>query len=273
MDYGKLELTDSTFARLQDLVRRATAIELPASKKQLAYSRFARRVHALGLDTFEQYCDLIDRGDPDEMPQFASAITTNFSNFFRERHHFEFLARFLREREDRRVRIWSAGCATGEEPYSIAMTVLDTLGERNDWDVRILATDIDTAALSQARSGVYPRERIVNVDSRELRRWFQRGTGSQERLVRVAPRLRRLIRFRELNLIEPWPMNGPFDLIFCRNVVIYFGLDVKRTLFERFAAMQRPGAPLIIGHSENLSNITARYAPQGNTIYLRNPDG
>lgn len=263
-----LQLNDREFERLKQLVRETTAIELNESKRQLAHSRFSRRIRALGLNSFSQYIELIDEGDAAELEQFTSAITTNFSSFFREFHHFEFLREFLgRIAGPKRLRIWSAGCSTGEEPYSIAMTLLDTLPDVEQWDVRILATDIDVNALAEARAGIYSSQRIDNVSDAVRQRWFRRGTGQYEHFARVSPKVQSLVHFKQLNLIGQWPMRGPFDLIFCRNVVIYFGQEVKQRIFSRFARLQVPGAPLIIGHSENLANLCTSYRPIGNTIY------
>ncbi len=263
-------LSDREFERLRGLVRRHTAIEIGETKRHLAYTRFSRRLRALGLDSFDAYCDLIDGGNVDEINEFASAITTNFTRFFREAHHFEFLVRLLAEKEpDRRLRIWSAGCATGEEPYSIAITLLEALDDIDSWDIRILATDIDAKALDIANAGIFPGDRLEDIDPVICRRWFRRGRGRFENRIRVADAARRLIRFRELNLIGPWPMRNPFDLIFCRNVVIYFSEESRKSLFARFADMQRPGDHLLVGHSENLAHICSRYEPVGNTVYRR----
>lgn len=265
-----LELSDREFERLRDLVRQHTAIELSDGKRQLAYSRFARRVRALGLRSFDAYCDLIDDGDTDEIAEFASAITTNFTRFFREDHHFEFLAGLVADHDgSRRLRIWSAGCATGEEPYSIAICLLEAIPDIDSWDIKILATDLDTRALGVAMNGTYPENRVADLDPQLLRRRFLRGKGRFSKRVRVTPRVQKLVHFRKLNLIGDWPMQGPFDVIFCRNVVIYFSPESKKTLIQRFAELQQPGAHLVVGHSENLTPITDRYTPIGRTVYER----
>lgn len=268
--YTNLQLTDSEFERLRGLVRQHTAIELSDGKRQLAYSRFARRVRELGLRSFDAYCDLIDDGNTDEIAEFASAITTNFTRFFREDHHFEFLAELVAGYSaPRKLRIWSAGCATGEEPYSIAISLLEAIPDIDSWDIKILATDLDTQALSAAANGTYPGDRVSDLDPRLLKRWFLRGRGQFSRQVRVAPKVQEFVHFRRLNLIGDWPMQGPFDVIFCRNVVIYFSPESKKTLISRFGKLQHPGSHLVVGHSENLTSITDCYAPVGRTIYKR----
>ena len=265
-----LQLTDREFERLRGLVRRHTAIELSDGKRQLAYSRFVRRVRELGLASFDAYCDLIDDGDTNEIAEFTSAITTNFTRFFREDHHFEFLAGLVTGYSGpRQLRIWSAGCATGEEPYSSAICLLETIPDIDSWDIKILATDLDTEALRVAANGTYPGDRVYDLDPQLLKRWFLRGKGRFNKQVRVAPPVQKYVHFRKLNLIGDWPMQGPFDVIFCRNVVIYFSPESKKTLIERFAELQHPGSHLVAGHSENLAPITDRYARVGRTIYER----
>ncbi len=264
------DLSNQEFERLRRLVQRHTAIELSDGKRALVFSRFSRRLRALGLSTFGQYCDLVETGDATEIGILATTITTNFTRFFRENHHFEFLQQSLdRYSESRRLRIWSAGCATGEEPYSIAMTLLDAIPDIASWDIRILATDIDANALQLADAGIYPHDRVADLDEALCRRWFQRGRGDFSGRIRVKPEIRKHISFRELNLIDAWPMREHYDIIFCRNVMIYFGWDFKETLVERFAAMQEPGDLLFVGHSENLTSISGAYRPVERTVYER----
>mgnify|MGYP001013569799 FL=1 len=226
---------------------------------------------------FDDYCRLLETGGEDnpELGEFVNALTTNLTSFFREQHHFEFLGRellpaLMRERSlsARRIRIWSAGCSTGEEPYSIAMVVRETLPSVG-WDAKILATDLDSNVLATAQRGVYDEARIKDLPEARARRWFQKGRGTQSGQVRVAPDLQDMIVFRRLNLMLDWPMSGPFDVIFCRNVVIYFDKPTQRTLFERFADLLTERGHLFVGHSESLFKVTDRFAPLGKTIYRR----
>jgi chemotaxis protein methyltransferase CheR len=264
-------LSNHEFERLQGLVRQHTGIELSESKRQLVYSRFSSRLRALGLNTFREYCDLVDDGNHPELNEFASAITTNFTRFFREPHHFEFLQDLVRSHAStRRLRIWSAGCSTGEEPYSIAMTLLDSISDASAWDIKILATDLDNNALQIASNAIYPSGHVKGVEPQVLRRWFQKGRGQREGKVRIASAARQLVRFRELNLIGEWPMTHKFDVIFCRNVMIYFAQELKEPLIRQFSDLQQGGSHLIVGHAESLVSSGSLYTPIGNTIYQRN---
>ncbi|MGD9601900.1 MAG: protein-glutamate O-methyltransferase CheR [Gammaproteobacteria bacterium] len=265
------ELEDAQFEFLSKLVGQQTGIVLTDAKRELVHGRITRRIRALKLGGFADYCALL-RDDPDaEIGEFINAITTNLTAFFREMHHFEFLAtealpRWLQRSADR-LRVWSAGCSTGEEPYSIAMTLHEGLGRRVG-DAAILATDIDTNVLDTARQGVYLAERVEGVPDR-YRRYLQRGRGPNADKVRVKPEVADLIRFRQLNLMQPWPVRGPFQIVFCRNVVIYFNKDTQRQLFQRFADVIEPGGFLVIGHSETLFNICDRFDLIGRTIYRK----
>ncbi len=270
---AEFKLSDREFERLRSLVREFTAIELSDQKRELVHSRFSRRLRALGLASFGEYCDLVEGGGAPEVAAFASAITTNFTRFFREIHHFEFLKKLVSSPQSgRRLRIWSAGCSTGEEPYSIATSLLDVIPDIGNRDIRILATDIDGHALKTASEGIYPLDRVADIEHDLLKRWFRRGRGRFEHHARVCDAARRLISFRSLNLATSWSLSGPFDVIFCRNVVIYFSLQTKVSLISRFAALQQPGAHLIMGHAENLAGVSNLYEPIGKTIYRRLPD-
>lgn len=201
-----------------------------------------------------------------------NAITTNLTGFFREPHHFaalkdEVLPELLRApAQERRLRIWSAGCSSGEEPYSIAMTLKRALPTAQNWDALVLATDIDTNMIATCRAGVYDPDRVEPVPA-DLRRRFVIGAGADT--VEMAPALRQMIRFRPLNLLEPWPMRGKFDVIFCRNVVIYFDKDTQHTLFDRYADILKPDGWLFIGHSESLFRVSDRFRHLGRTMYRK----
>lgn len=255
-----LTITDREFKVLRELIHRETGIALAEYKRTLVCSRLARRLRHHGLSTYADYYDLLTNADPEkrELREMINAITTNKTDFFREYHHFEFLAQHVfpavaREHAPR-LRLWSAGTATGEEAYSLAITVCEAFGLRlNECDIKILATDIDTQVLEHAESGLYTLDQIAPVAPNLQRRYFLRGVGMQEGKVMAKPVLRSLIRFRRLNLIEtPWPMHGPFDVIFCRNVLIYFDKATRQCLLEHFAAMLKEGGYLMLGHSESI---------------------
>lgn len=269
-------MTDADFAFIRRLAKERTGIELGDHKKEMIYSRIVRRIRALELGDFRAYCDYLSQHGDEELTPFMNAITTNLTSFFREPHHFEFLARTAlpelkrRQAGSRRLRIWSAGCSTGEEPYSIAITLSQSLGTER-WDARILATDLDTNVLNHGRDGIYAQERVAGLDPELLRKHFQvqRGRNPDDDKYRVKEPVRELIRFNQLNLLEEWPMRGPFDVIFCRNVVIYFSKETQRALFDRYADILTPGGYLFIGHSESLHGVSRRFEPLGRTIYRR----
>lgn len=269
------KLSDSDFNSLRQLVSSHTGISLSEKKSELVYGRLSRRLRALGLTCFGEYCDLLKNNPDDELEHFSNAITTNLTSFFRENHHFEYLAQqvvpVLLERFDktRRLRIWSAGCSTGEEPYSLAITLHEAIPNIENRDIRILATDLDTNVVKTAASGIYQEKQIEGLDTHRCQRWFQRGKGSQAGKVKVVPSLQKMITFRQLNLMQNWPMQGLFDVIFCRNVVIYFDKPTQRVLFERFANIMQPESNLFIGHSETLSNVSERFQLTDKTIYRR----
>ena len=205
------------------------------------------------------------------MDFFVSAITTNFTSFFREAHHFDFIAKEVKAllKRQSRVRIWSAGCSSGEEPYSIAITLLNAIPDIAKYDVKILATDLDSQMVAKAKAGVYAAERIEGIDPTIRERWFRRGSGDNAGMVRVRDDARNLLTFKQLNLLQEWPIKGPMDIIFCRNVIIYFNKDVQRRLFSRYASVQNKDGFLIIGHSENITGVTDQYSLIGRTIYQR----
>ena len=267
--------TDTDFDCIRTLVNQHTGIVLSDAKRDLVYGRLTKRLRQLRLHSFQAYCQVLQTGDPQELEQLVNAITTNLTMFFREAHHFDMLATTLlpalRESKTppRRLRIWSAGCSTGEEPYSIAMVCKAVLPDTEEWDVKILATDIDSQVLATAQCGVYSVERVQGLSPAHLQRWFRKGQGGNTGLVRVVPALQELITFRQLNLIHAWPMRGPFDIIFCRNVVIYFDKATQRQLFDQFADLLDPHGYLFVGHSESLFQLTNRFEPLGKTIYRR----
>ncbi|SEJ09241.1 CheR family methyltransferase [Frateuria terrea] len=270
-------LGDGDFQFLRTFVYRHCGIALSEQKHQLVQGRLARRLRALGLKDFGAYCELLRTEPERELGELASAISTNVTAFFREVHHFEALAnemlpRWLEQkrREGDRLRIWSAGCSSGEEPYSLAMVLAEAL-ERcgRNVDAKILATDLSPAALAAAQKGVYPVERLDGVSAERRRRWFLRGEGEYAGLACVHPKLRELTTIAPLNLLHAWPMQGPFDAIFCRNVVIYFDQPTKQKLFHRFAGLLPTGAPLFLGHSESMHGLSDEFELIGRTIYRK----
>jgi len=275
---GDFVLSDREFERIRELVREHTGIALSEAKRQLVYGRLVRRLRALRLAGFADYVALLEQADPVELEEFTNAITTNLTAFFREPHHFDYLARealpgiAARAALFRRLRIWSCACSTGEEPYSIAIVLRERQHLLAGIDARILATDLDSSVLATAAAGVYPAERLQSVSGARAKRFFRAGIGSRQGQVRVDPALRELITFKQLNLMDAWSMRGPFELIFCRNVVIYFDQATQRVLFERMAALQRPGDLLFLGHAESLYRISQRYEPVGHTLYRRVKD-
>ncbi len=271
--------TGADFRFIRDLVAERTGIMLSENKRDLVYGRLSRRLRELGLSCFRDYCSLLEKGESEEMVQFVNAITTNLTSFFREDHHFEYLGKTLlpglmqkklKNNLPRRLRIWSAGCSTGEEPYSIAMVLKEVLGSSDDkWDARILATDLDTKVLEKASNGVYEQQRVEGLTKNRLQRWIKKGSGNNAGKVRVSPELQEIITFKQLNLMNDWPMSGPFDLIFCRNVVIYFNKPTQQVLFDRYAELLDEGGHLFLGHSETMFQKTDRYQLIGKTIYQK----
>lgn len=267
------KFSEADFHALRKLVSTHTGISLSEKKSELVYGRISKRLRALGLHCFGEYCELLKNNPGDELEHFSNAITTNLTAFFREAHHFTYLAQQVvpslleRYSKTRRLRIWSAGCSTGEEAYSIAIALREAIPDIDNRDIRILASDLDTNVVQTAASGVYQMTRIEGLSDERQRRWFHRGKAQQSDMVRVVPELRNMITFKQLNLMKDWPMQGLFDVVFCRNVVIYFDKPTQRILFERFNKIMHPQSHLFIGHSETLSNISDRFQLIDKTIY------
>ncbi|MBS0412205.1 MAG: protein-glutamate O-methyltransferase, partial [Proteobacteria bacterium] len=270
---GEFAFTAEDFARIAQLLYEQAGITLSESKSTLVYSRLAKRLRALGLSTFADYCALVasPRGE-DERSAMLNALTTNVTRFFREPHHFDHLRekvlapRIAAVKAGRaRMRLWSAGCSTGQEPYSIAFTVLSLLPDAPNLDVKILATDIDTKVLATAREGVYSEELISAIPPEARNRWLERDGRSGD--WRVGAAARSMVSFKELNLIGNWPVKGPFDAIFCRNVVIYFDEPTQERIWSRFAPLLGAEGRLYIGHSERVGGAGARFVSDGLTVY------
>lgn len=264
------------FERVRKLIYARAGINLNDSKQNMVYSRLSRRLRATGVNDFPSYLDRIE-ADPQfaatEEQEFVNALTTNLTAFFREAHHFPMLVDFLAAQpRGAALRIWCAAAATGEEPYSIAMTALDTLGAAAN--ARLLATDIDTNVLAQARRGVYRLDAVRACGDERMRRHFLRGTGANEGLARVRPELERMIEFAQLNLLEAgWDAQRKFgdvlDVVFIRNVMIYFDKATQRRILERIASVLRKGGLLFVGHSENFTDSRTLFTLRGKTVYER----
>ena len=260
--------TAQDFERVRKMIYEHAGIALSDSKQELVYSRLSRRLRALGLRNFREYLDVLEGGGDGEWELFTNALTTNLTSFFREPHHFPILAEYLRAMKGNRpINIWCSAASTGEEPYSIAMTVVEAMGSLNP-DVTIIASDLDTNVLEQAKRGVYPEERIAKMNPDMLRRFFLRGTGSQAGYVRVRPELRDMITFQQINLLhEKWPLRPPFDIIFCRNVMIYFDKQTQLSILKKFVPLMRSDGLLFAGHSESFYHADAYFSLRGKTVY------
>lgn len=270
------QLEPAEFTRISQIAYREAGLAIPLAKLAMVQTRLARRLRLLNLPSYGAYCAFVesDKGQ-EERRELISALTTNVSHFFREGHHFDFLRDHVLASmaENQQLRLWSAGCSNGQEPYSLAMTLMEYQRGENSkpltQDVKILASDIDPKVLKFAQSGRYSRAMINGIDSHRLERFFTREDGIGEYYA-VNSELKQRISFRELNLVSRWPMRGPFDVIFCRNTVIYFDEDTQKTLWNRFAKIISPGGWLFVGHSERVSGESEElFEKMGNTIYRR----
>ena len=268
-----LDFSDNDFSYVQKIVYDHAGISLADSKKSLVYNRLVKLIRKLKLSGFSEYFKYVEQHGEAEFIQLINSITTNLTSFFRENHHFEFLSGELlpklmeQNASSKRIRIWSAGCSTGEEPYSIAAVVREVVPP--NWDVKILATDLDSNVIETGKSAVYREDRIEGLDEERVKRWFKRGTGEQSGYVKVHSDLQSLITFKQLNLMQDWPITGPLDLIFCRNVVIYFDKETQKKLFDRYASLLRHEGHLFVGHSETLFKLTNKFKLLGKTIYQK----
>lgn len=273
---GEFPFTWADFRQIAELVHSEAGIVLTETKANLVYSRLAKRLRTIGLRTFREYCTLIQGVDGvDERQAMIAAMTTNVTRFFREAHHFEYLkTRVLPglldgARKGGKVRIWSAGCSSGEEAYSIGVTLLELAPDVAELDVRILASDIDPEMLRRGNTGIYALRQMGDIPPEPRRKWFRAVQGSGGSDLEVGEELRDLVRFRELNLLREWPMRGKFDIVFCRNVMIYFDDETQNTVWDRFAGLISPGGILCIGHSERITVGIHPYDLVGQTIYRR----
>lgn len=268
----EFHFTAQDFERIRKLIYQRAGISLSPAKQDMVYSRLARRLRATGVRTFSEYLSRLERGDAVEMEAFTNSLTTNLTAFFREPHHFPILAEHIKKHQGRHpIALWCAASSTGEEPYSMAMTMMDLFNSLTP-PVRILATDLDTHVLQKAQEGVYPLERLEKVPEDMVRRFFLKGTGSQEGHARVRQELRDLITFRQINLLdERWPIRGPFDAIFCRNVMIYFDRPTQHKVLQKFVPLLRHDGLLFAGHSESFYHAADLFKPLGKTVYELSP--
>jgi chemotaxis protein methyltransferase CheR len=263
----EFNFTPRDFERVREMIYKRAGIALANSKQELVYSRLARRLRANGITSFVEYLDGLEKnGDPDEWEAFTNALTTNLTSFFREAHHFPILAEHVKNLKDP-ITVWCSASSTGEEPYSIAMTLCEVFGTLNP-PAQIIATDIDTNVLATAQNGVYSADKLEKMEPERAKRFFLRGKGDQAGMVRVRPELRQLVTFKQLNLLaDSWPVTGSFDVIFCRNVMIYFDKPTQGKILSRFAPMLKPNGLLFAGHSENFLYVSDAFKLRGKTVY------
>lgn len=262
----KVEAED--LSRAVQVLRQRTGIVLGKHKMDTAVRTLSLHTHRLGLACVRDYLALLNQNPSSpEWDHFINTFTINHTAFFREQHHFKILSDFLRNRK-KPFSVWSCAASTGEEPYTIAMTMHDICGQ-SDSNLSVVATDIDSQVIAQARKGIYPLERLKSVSPEFIKRYFLRGTGRQAGMAMVKPVIRNLIEFSELNLVAPmWPLSQSFDAIFCRNTMIYFDKPTQSRILERFVPLLKPGGLLFAGHSENFTYLTKSLRLQGQTVYV-----
>jgi len=268
----EFKMTAKHFATISKVVYEHAGIVLSEVKEDMVYSRVSRRIRRTASSGFDDYLKQALNPKSEEFTHFVNAITTNLTSFYREKHHFDFLQQNLlpalkADPRRNRLRVWSAGCSTGEEPYTIAMTLKDSIPK--GWDTKILATDLDTNVVATGREAIYGLDRVDGLEKSVIAKNFENLQVDGRSKVKVKKELRDLCYFKQLNLLREWPMRGPFDFIFCRNVVIYFDKPTQKVLFDRFAELLAPGGYLLIGHSESMYKLTDRFESLGNTIYRK----
>lgn len=264
----EFHFTDHDFERVRKLIYDHAGINLSDAKKDMVYSRLGRRLRATGLTSFRDYLALLQTDNHAEWEAFVNSLTTNLTSFFREAHHFPLLAEHISKIKHRRpIKLWCSAASTGEEPYTMAMTMVDTFGSYNP-PVQILATDLDTSVLQKAEAGIYPLERVEKLPPDVLKRFFLKGTGRNAGMVQVRRELRDMITFRQLNLLDArWPVTGPFDAIFCRNVMIYFDKPTQYKILQKFVPTMHRDALMFAGHSESFQHAADLFSIRGRTVY------
>jgi len=267
----EFHFTGADFERVRKLIYQAAGISLAPIKQDMVYSRLARRLRALDMTSFDQYLTYLEEGTHEnEWETFVNSLTTNLTSFFRESHHFDLLQRQLIATTHKPVRIWCSAASTGEEPYTLAITCCEAFGSLTP-PVEILASDIDTNVLKTAERGVYPIERVDRLNPQLLKKYFLKGTGGQQGFVRVRPELQKLITYTRVNLLDTqWPnVKGPFDVMFCRNVMIYFDKPTQYQILKKFAPLLQPDGLLYAGHSESFLHAADLFHSLGRTVYER----
>lgn len=261
--------TESDFTRVQALIYQRAGISLHDGKHAMVYSRLSRRLRETGHESFRDYLNWLEKHDGVEWQEFVNALTTNLTAFFREQHHFEIFSSHLRAAPQGTAwRVWCNAASTGEEPYSIVMTAFEVLGSNPAF--RLVASDIDSRVLAIAAQGTYRQENLKGLAPERIQKFFLRGKGSNAGLVRVRPELTRAIEFISVNLIrDDWPFREPFDVVFCRNVMIYFDASTQRRVLERIHRVLKPGGLLFVGHAENFSESRDLFSLRGKTVYER----
>lgn len=269
MPEREFQFSSSDFERVRELIYKHAGISLSPIKQDMVYSRLARRLRARGDRTFAEYLDRAQR-EPEEWETFVNSLTTNLTSFFREAHHFDILADRLKAHGGRTpFRIWCSAASTGEEPYSLAITACEAFNTLTP-PVQIVATDIDTNVLATAQKGVYGVERVERLSRERMQRFFLKGTGAQDGYARVRPELQRLIEFKRINLLDKvWAVQGPFDAMFCRNVMIYFDKPTQHGILKRFVPLLKQDGLLFAGHSESFLHAADLFRSLGRTVYER----
>ncbi|MDQ7006661.1 MAG: protein-glutamate O-methyltransferase CheR [Acidobacteriota bacterium] len=266
------KLSPGDYERIRALIHKHAGIAMPDGKEALVASRLRQRLKACGISTIPEYRDFVTRNpESHELRAMIDVLTTNKTSFFREEAHFRYLAEVVvpEAQASRRLRLWSAGCSTGQEPYTTVICLAESLRDFQQWDIRILATDISDRVLAEAKAGRYPRHTLDGLDESLVRKYFQAEKNQGEWVYVANPILRKPVSFARLNLMARWPMKGPFDAIFCRNVMIYFDKPTQEHLVNRFHDLLRPGGHLLIGHSESLTGLDHPYESIAPATYRR----
>lgn len=260
---------DSDFDRVQAMIYQRAGISLHSGKHAMVYSRLSRRLRETGHQSFQEYLSWLETHDGPEWQEFVNALTTNLTSFFREQHHFHILSEHLKLGNGKKTwRVWCSAASTGEEPYSIVMTAIDALGAHPNFN--LIASDIDSRVLATGKQGVYRVESLKGVSESQLQRFFLRGKGANQGMARVRPELQAMIEFVMVNLVQgDWPFRDPFDMVFCRNVMIYFDAATQRKVLERIHRVLLPGGLLFVGHAENFSESRDLFVLKGKTVYER----